>query len=254
MESEDPELDGASENSKKAFDLVNNAITQNPKNALNYYIRARMGNEYGNTEVGDFTKAIELDPTLTNAYYGRGAGFAAHKNYYEALADFNKVIERAPKSITAYTKRSSVYYSLGEIDKATADLRRAIEFDPTNQDLKASLKKYGEPVSNGELISRFTYLSSVLDKSVATENQQAVKYDQITKTQTDKTIICQSMNELNAALQNVKTNLSKVLFINQHPEINDFKYPISMLKQFADGNETTQTKINAEAIKRGCKL
>ncbi len=254
IEAEDPELDGASENNRKAFELANKAITQNPKNARNYYIRARMGNEYGNTEVGDFTKAIELDPNLTNAYYGRGAGYSAHGNYYEALADFNKVIESSPKSITAYTKRSSVYYSLGEIDKTTADLRRAIELDPANPDLKASLKKYGEPASNSELISRFKYLSAVLDRSVATENQQAVKYDQITKTQTDKTVICRSITELNVALQTVKTNLSKVLFINQHPEINEFKGPISLLKQFADGNETTQTNINAEAIKRGCKL
>ena len=246
--------DQSAAKTKMAFGLAEKAIAQNPKRALNYYIRGRMGNEYGNTEVGDFTKAIELDPNLTNAYYGRGAGYSAHKNYYEALADFNKVIEKSPRSITAHKQRGTVYYHLGEIDKATADLRRAVEFDPANQDLKALLKKYGGPVDNAELIDRFKYLSSVLDKSVAIENQLAAKYDQITKTQTDKTVICQSMTEMNAALQNVKMNLSKVLFINQHPEIAEFKGPISLFKPFADGTETTLTNINAEAAKRGCKL
>lgn len=246
--------DQSAAKTKMAHDLANKAVDQNPKRGLNYYIRGRISYEYGNKANGDFTKAIELDPNLTNAYFGRGVSYSARKHYYEALADFNKVIEKSPKSITAHKERGTVYYHIGEIAKSTADLRRAVEFDPANQDLKAMLKKYSEPADSAELIARFMYLSSVLDESVALENQQAAKYDQITKTQTDKTVICQSMTEMNAALQNVKMNLSKVLFINQHPEIAEFKGPISLFKPFADGTETTLTNINAEAAKRGCKL
>ena len=56
--------------------------------------KAELGNLHESIE--DYNKAIELNPKLENAYYGRG--YAKHDlgNYQGAIEDYNKVIELKP--------------------------------------------------------------------------------------------------------------------------------------------------------------
>ena len=47
--------------------------------------------------IGDFDKAIELNPKDAYAYYNRGNAKHDLKQYKEAIADFDKAIELNPK-------------------------------------------------------------------------------------------------------------------------------------------------------------
>lgn len=237
---------------KKAIDLANQAISQHPNDAENYYIRGRM--QSSAEAVADFTKAIAIDSKFGRAYQKRGEHHSLKFHYYEALADFNKVIELSPKSINAYAQRGKVYYRLGEIDKATTDLRRAIELDPANEIWKVSLKYYSEPVDDRGIIMRYEYFKLKFDQSAEIFNQQTAKYDLIATPQTPKPLVCQALTDLTAAFRNQKAASDKLIFINDHPAIIQLKDAILFNKQIAEYNEKVQARFKEIAVNYACKL
>ena len=80
--------------------------------------------------IADLTKAIELDPKLVAAYSNRGLALDGLKKYPEAIADFTKAIELDPKLALAYNLRGQAFYFLEKNVEAIADLTKAIELDP----------------------------------------------------------------------------------------------------------------------------
>ena len=79
-------------------------------------------------------KAIELDPTLLDAYFVRGISFLEINRNNQALLDFNFVIQNDPDTSTNYYHRSLTYVALGMRDKALLDVTKAIALDPKNPD------------------------------------------------------------------------------------------------------------------------
>jgi tetratricopeptide (TPR) repeat protein len=83
--------------------------------------------------IADYSRAIENDPTLVEAYTHRSRAYA-ELNYDDprALGDANKAIELDPKSPRGYLARGM--FQLDQVpprsDRALADFTKAIEADP----------------------------------------------------------------------------------------------------------------------------
>ena len=87
-----------------------------------------------------YTKAIELDPGLSRAYFNRAncivysfpnkSHCIGPKDLATALADFGKAIELEPSNTEYLTHRAHCLSDMKMYDEAIADLTRAIAIDP----------------------------------------------------------------------------------------------------------------------------
>ncbi len=91
--------------------------------------------------VGDYTKAIELNPAAATAFFGRGIAYFNKKSYDLAIADYNKLIELTPKNAAAIAKRGEAYEKNGNTEQAVADYKKVIELDPANEAAKATVSR-----------------------------------------------------------------------------------------------------------------
>jgi tetratricopeptide (TPR) repeat protein len=79
--------------------------------------------------LSDYTKVIELDPKLAQAYNNRGLTYVNKGNLDQALSDYAQAIELDPKNATTYNNRGIAYYTKGNLDQAIADFNKAIDLD-----------------------------------------------------------------------------------------------------------------------------
>ena len=77
--------------------------------------------------VGDFEKAIELDPAFARAYRSRGTTYHRQHDYDRALADFDKAIELESGAMLGYYDRAISYDAKGDTGRAIADLKQAMK-------------------------------------------------------------------------------------------------------------------------------
>ena len=75
--------------------------------------------------IADFTKAIELDPTFSAAFYNRGLSKLFLEKHKEAILDFNRAIEFDSTSADAYYMRGYSKLILRMDDDACLDFRKA---------------------------------------------------------------------------------------------------------------------------------
>ncbi len=78
----------------------------------------------------DYSKAIELDPKLAQAYNNRGFTYAELDKPSEALKDYSKAIELDPEDAQTYNNRGLTYSKLDKHTEALEYYDRAIELDP----------------------------------------------------------------------------------------------------------------------------
>ena len=78
-----------------------------------------------------YTRSIEIDPALMQAYRSRGSLLYHLGRYEEALADVRKATESAPDDTRLLALRSMINWSQDLLAQAIADLDQAIELDPT---------------------------------------------------------------------------------------------------------------------------
>src|SRR5208283_5201945 len=71
--------------------------------------------------IGDYTKAIELNPNDDYAYFRRGSAKYAKHDWDGAIADITKALELKPDDAFAYHTRGNAEESKGDWDKAIAD-------------------------------------------------------------------------------------------------------------------------------------
>ncbi len=79
-----------------------------------------------------YSKAIELNPKYTNAYYNRGLVKTQLDKYDEAIEDYTKVITLDSNNVNGYYKRASSYYSLKKYKEALKDYDKVIALEPNN--------------------------------------------------------------------------------------------------------------------------
>jgi tetratricopeptide (TPR) repeat protein len=77
-----------------------------------------------------YTRAIELNPEYTLAYYNRGLVHYYQGDLTATLADFGRIIELNPEDASLYNNRGFVYHKQGDLTTALTDFNQAIELDP----------------------------------------------------------------------------------------------------------------------------
>ena len=82
--------------------------------------------------IADYTKAIDLDPTISQIYNNRGFTYLMKDDYKNALTDFNKAIEIRPDYVHALMNRGDIYNYYYNIDrkKAIDDYNKIIAQGP----------------------------------------------------------------------------------------------------------------------------
>jgi tetratricopeptide (TPR) repeat protein len=79
--------------------------------------------------IEQYSKVIEIDPGLAEAYYKRGMAYRSEEMLDKALDDFDKAIDKDVVYALAYHARSLVYALKGEDEPAIDDMNRAINLD-----------------------------------------------------------------------------------------------------------------------------
>jgi tetratricopeptide (TPR) repeat protein/serine/threonine protein kinase len=81
----------------------------------------------------DFSKALDLDPKLTNAWANRGWTYSKLGKFENAVADYSRAIEQMPKDPDHFIRRGVIYCDcLKKYDQAIEDLSTATGIDPKN--------------------------------------------------------------------------------------------------------------------------
>ncbi|UCG21268.1 MAG: tetratricopeptide repeat protein [Deltaproteobacteria bacterium] len=99
------------------------------QDAMHFY-KLGVESSLANKKITYFTKALELNSNLVEAYEKRGLHYYFQRRYDKAIHDYSKVIELKPKGAEAYRMRGSAYLKKGVPESAIEDLSRAIELDP----------------------------------------------------------------------------------------------------------------------------
>src|SRR4030065_2319468 len=82
--------------------------------------------------LAEYTKAIETNANLSEAYYGRGGVYLEQEKLEEAATDFRKAIDINPKYIDAHKKLAETFTKIGAPDDEFQKRFKAIENDPDN--------------------------------------------------------------------------------------------------------------------------
>ena len=78
-----------------------------------------------------YGEAIEIDPTLAEAYVARGCILLNnHSEHAKAIADHTRAIQLKPNYAKAYYHRADTYSDDGDSENTLSDLNQAIRLDP----------------------------------------------------------------------------------------------------------------------------
>lgn len=78
-----------------------------------------------------FNKAIEIDPELSIAWFGKGTALCALENYNESLECCNNAINITQTSPYPWATKGLALLSLNELNESVVCCNKAIEIDPT---------------------------------------------------------------------------------------------------------------------------
>ena len=103
-------------------------------NARDYFEQGDIEYEQGNCDkaIADYTRAIELNPKLAEAYNNRAYIYMVKKEYGAALADLNEALQLRPDYVNALMNRGDIYNYYYAIDyqRAVADYDQVLRIDP----------------------------------------------------------------------------------------------------------------------------
>lgn len=91
------------------------------------------GNQYGNRDehrsaIGNYTRAIGLDPGYAQAYYSRGVLYWREvRDYSRSIADLTRAIELDPSRTDAYFTRAMAHLACNDVEHAMADLEQYLQ-------------------------------------------------------------------------------------------------------------------------------
>lgn len=135
-----------------------------PGHALYYSNRGDNYLNSGNYDLAiiEYTKAIDLDPTLASLYYNRGLAYTYKDKHDLAIVDYTKSIELDPEYADTYNNRCREYYILGKYEEALPDCEKALSLVPNTDyilDLRASI--YVELGHKEEAIKDFEHILEI---------------------------------------------------------------------------------------------
>ena len=95
-----------------------------------YFYNLGLDSTMSNTKINYFTRAIELNPTLSAAYEKRGMLYYFQERYTEMIRDFLKVTELNPDDAKSFSILGVAYLKKDDYDLAVPNLTRAIDLKP----------------------------------------------------------------------------------------------------------------------------
>ncbi|HJQ98208.1 MAG TPA: PDZ domain-containing protein [Candidatus Polarisedimenticolaceae bacterium] len=103
-----------------------------PTGARGYYNRGVEDNRRGNYDsaLANFGRALEIEPTRSDAHVARAVTWCALDRPFSALEDADEAIAAAPNSSRAYYVRAMAQRAIGREDVAIRDFEHAFQLDP----------------------------------------------------------------------------------------------------------------------------
>ena len=120
---------------------IDESLKHNDKSEIAYFYKAAAYHNLNNIDLAyeNYTKAIELNKKMVDAYYNRGQ-LILKDNPKQALDDFVEAVVLDPKFIDAYFAIAAVQKNLGHYEDAIKNLDKILELEPMAVNAKA-LKK-----------------------------------------------------------------------------------------------------------------
>ena len=117
-------------------DTINTLVTAEGQEAnISYNNGVAFCNEGNfNDALAAFNKAININPELAQAYYGRGTCYVQMKKYEDAITDLTEYAKRKEDGYASYLI-GYCYFHTGDMDNATKSFQNAIEQGCNNADL-----------------------------------------------------------------------------------------------------------------------
>lgn len=121
----------------RRFEALAQAVKSGPKFKAELLAQAAQGwMQDNNPERADdvLTAAVGLNPEDPDLWIDRGLARAGFRSYRPAIADFTRALELDPDLTEAYTFRAAAHRYLEEPDAAATDIDRALALDSLNPD------------------------------------------------------------------------------------------------------------------------
>lgn len=108
-----------------------------------YYHQGMLYMEEGRTldAIGEFTRALALNPNLFEAHYDLGIIYAGKGLLSEAEKEFERVVALNPKFVKARNNLGVVYARQGKIKEALAQFDAALRLDPDDEFARLNFTK-----------------------------------------------------------------------------------------------------------------
>ncbi len=116
---------------EQAFKALEKAIESAPKDSRPHLLRAQILEAFDKYQraVQSYSKAIDLDSQLAEAYQGRGSAHFKLGKIKASIDDFDKYIELRPKRKVSHWQRGISYYYAGRYDDGSKQFEGYQTFD-----------------------------------------------------------------------------------------------------------------------------
>lgn len=95
-----------------------------------HFFNLGLNSSMTNNKIHYFTKALEINPMLSEAYEKRGILYYFQEKFDDSVHDFQRFVELRPFEPEGYKMLGVVYLKKEDHDKAITNLTHAIELDP----------------------------------------------------------------------------------------------------------------------------
>lgn len=127
-----------------AFDYYNNAIRTNPSYMDSYYAKGKLLQDLGKYDeaIAEYTSLLNKDKSYLKANYNIGAiNLNIKKDYKKAIEFFTKVIEQDNQMADAYFARGYCYSLLKDKENAKNDYKKCLSIDPNFTEATVGLRE-----------------------------------------------------------------------------------------------------------------
>jgi tetratricopeptide (TPR) repeat protein len=130
----------------------------------------QLHHQHYDAAIAEYTKALEIDPDIAEAYDRRGTAYYQKGDLDHALPDFNQALTLDPRSSDALLHRAQVHMARGFHDLAVVDFNTSLDIQPNVLDgllnrgiCRYKLGDYPGAVSDFRLILHLTNHSDYAD-------------------------------------------------------------------------------------------
>ena len=111
----------------KAIDLITNSIELKNDWEISYFYRAvaNQANEKMDDAILDYTKALKINPKMTDAYYNRAKIMLEKKN---CEVDINKIIDDLNMALSLDENFTQALYAMAAAQKKAQNYNKALEY------------------------------------------------------------------------------------------------------------------------------